>query len=290
MKRVRLGMMALVMISLWPAASARAVETVRRISWTDRAGMETTPGVSVKAEGDRLIVENASSSARQVPLVLIGHPGVSADRYAVVGEVTYHGLSGTGYIEMWSFFPDGGRYFSRTLANSGPMARLTGSSGWRGFLLPFTSRSGYYPDRLQLNVFLPSAGTVELRSVRLVQYAPGEAFGAQPGAWLTARQGGLLGGLLGSVLGLLGALVGILGSRGTARGLVLGLMAAAVAFGALLLALGVAAVLARQPYAVYFPLLLAGGLSVILFGGLRPQVKRRYEELEMRRISARDIA
>ena len=66
-------------------------------------------------------------------------------------------------------------YFSRTLAESGPLQSISGRSDWRPFQLPFAARdeSGWLddrPERLDLNLVLPGAGKVQLRSLRLVQY------------------------------------------------------------------------------------------------------------------------
>ena len=48
-------------------------------------------------------------------------PAVTGDSYAITGKVAYEGVEGDGYLEMWSVFPDGSRYFSRTLDDAGPL-------------------------------------------------------------------------------------------------------------------------------------------------------------------------
>ena len=57
----------------------------------------------------------------------------------------------------------------------------------------------------------------------------------------------------------------------------------------LALAAGVAAWSASQPYAVYYPLLLVGLLGTVIPLGLRPSLKRRYQDLELRRMQAMDL-
>src|SRR5207245_1908725 len=61
---------------------------------------------------------------------------VAGPGYVVAGQVRYEGVEGQGYLEMWTVFPDGQRFFSRTLAPRGPLAALPGESSWRRFELP----------------------------------------------------------------------------------------------------------------------------------------------------------
>jgi hypothetical protein len=109
-----------------------------------------------------------------------------------------------------------------------------------------------------------------------------------PGQWWGNRQGGILGAIFGVVVGTLGGLIGWLGGRGKARGFVLGAMKLIPLLGLACLAAGVVAVIDAQPYAVYYPLLLAGVIcAVVPFASLR-RVRQRYEELELRRMEALD--
>jgi peptidoglycan/LPS O-acetylase OafA/YrhL len=101
-------------------------------------------------------------------------------------------------------------------------------------------------------------------------------------AWVFGTALGVLGGTLGS-------LAGSLAPRGKAKGLVLGLFMALLAACAFLLAAGVVAIVQKQPYGVWYGLLLPGALGLIVMGGLLPTVKRRYREAEERRLSARDL-
>jgi hypothetical protein len=43
-----------------------------------------------------------------------------------------------------------------------------------------------------------------------------------------------------------------------------------------------------QPYAVYYPLLLLGGISVAVIGGLYNRVRGQYAALELRKMQAQD--
>jgi hypothetical protein len=213
-------------------------------------------------------------------------PGVTGDSYAITGRVAYDDVAGDGYLEMWSDFAEGGRYFSRTLAASGPLAKLSGSSPERDFALPFfLTPDAPRPSRLEVNVVLPGAGHVVVSDLRFV---PDASAATVPGAWWSDRTGGLLGGAAGSAVGMLGALIGVLCSLGRGRRFVLaGLLALGVS-GLVLLAAGGLALAVRQPYGVWYPLVLLGGIDAVVAFSLLPTARRRYEELELRRMRALD--
>jgi hypothetical protein len=239
---------------------------------------------------EALRVENAQAEPRGVTVLTLENPGVTASRYALRGQVKYEGMAGNGYLEMWNFLAGGGRYFTRTLGSAGPMASLTGSSPWRPFLLPFDTNGQGLPQRLIVNVVFPGRGVVFLGAVELVQFSATEDPLKPAGAWWSDRQGGMLGGLAGGTLGVLGALVGILAGTGRARRLVLGLLELMIVICAAALLLGLTALTLGQPYAVYYPLLLLGVIGVAVPAGLRSSLKKRYEQLELRRMSAFDVS
>jgi hypothetical protein len=227
---------------------------------------------------------STSGAEKRIVVTTVDAPGVASNDYAIVGQVAYRGVDRGGYLEMLSTFADGQTFFSRTMNDSGPMARLAGSSDWRWFVLPFHSNTEQYPQRLTLSVVLEGDGMVELGPVQLVELTG--PFAVRP-AW-QGRMGGILGAVLGTVLGLLGATIGTLNSMGKARRLTLSLLVAMGAGGVMLLvAAGVLAAL-RQPFAIVYPLGLSGLISAVLGWSLLPQVRRRYEQLELRRMSALD--
>jgi hypothetical protein len=63
-----------------------------------------------------------------------------------------------------------------------------------------------------------------------------------------------------------------------------------IVVGAIALVLGGVALLRAQPYEVYYPLLLEGVICVTLPAWLIPGLRRRYEELELRKMAARDLS
>jgi len=234
----------------------------------------------------RLKVENLQPAPASVTIWTIDRPSVGS-RYAVTGEVRYDRIEGIGYLELWNHFPDGSQYFSRTLGDGGAMQKLTGSSGWRTFTLPFDATgAASAPSRLVLNVVLPGRGRVELGPLKLVTQeirSHGSVF-----TW-SDRVGGLTGGIAGALVGSIGALVGVLASIGRARRLVMALLAGLIALGATSLVGGVAALASAQPYSVFYPLLLIGVVSCTVPLGLLPSIRRRYAEIELRMMRAHDI-
>ena len=106
--------------------------------------------------------------------------------------------------------------------------------------------------------------------------------------WWTDQAGGWIGGIGGSLCGLLGGLIGTLAGMGKARRFVLALTTALVVLGAVALVVGVIAWLLGQPYGVYYPLLLGGIILTAVCGGNLPGLRRRYEQIELRKMEAMD--
>lgn len=278
------------------SSAAFAEELIREVSWQEMATEgRLSSGQIVPPEGERqfaaLRIENPNPKPVTVTLLALDEPGVTQPRYAIKGQVRYEKVEGKGYLELWNHFPGGARYFSRTLARSGPMKYLTGSSEWRPFALPFfADESKEHPSRLVVNVVLPGRGVVELGPVTLLEYRADENLQAVTGQWWPERTGGLIGGILGSVLGCMGGLIGCLAGFGKARNLVFGLVAAMFAVGILGVGSGVAAVALGQPFHVYYPLLLLGALCTLLPAALYQPIRSRYEQAELRKMSAMDAA
>jgi hypothetical protein len=79
-----------------------------------------------------------------------------------------------------------------------------------------------------------------------------------------------------------------LAGLGKARRFVLMLILALIGLGNASLIVGVIALLFRQSFEVYFPLLLLGGILVGICGGNLPNIRRRYEQIELRKMTAMD--
>jgi hypothetical protein len=275
-------------LALLVAAGVGAAQE-QTIEWSHTA---VSGGVALPGEGPdgatALQLRATGTAPTPFHLITIEHPSVKMPGYLVAGEVRYEGVEGQGYLEMWSVFPNGERYFSRTLATSGAHAALHGASSWRRFELPFSLTSAAEaPSRLEINLVLPGWGTVWLGPMRLALST--SPTGTAGGGWWSERSGILLGVGLGSLCGIVGALIGVLGGRGKARGFVLLLLAGLIAGGGALALLGAAALWSSQPRHVWYPLLLIGGASALVGLVVLPGVRRRYAADELRRIQAMDV-
>lgn len=192
---------------------------VKRIQWD----AETLPPGAVwrRAGGPQgapyVTVPAASLSPASVPLWTTKAPGIHAKFYALLGQVRYRDLAGDGYFNLWNEFgghePTSPRnsYFSRTLAESGPLAKLSGSSDWRPLMIPFdASQAKEPPSRLELGLVLPGRGSVDVSELDLVEFADATAMWSALGT--PAATGGGLPGLVQTwvkvaALGVTGALI-----------------------------------------------------------------------------------
>ncbi|MEA2735725.1 MAG: hypothetical protein QOE14_2176, partial [Humisphaera sp.] len=238
------------------------------------------PGKAQPVDALKVTLPATGGTVRVLDLV---DPKIIQATWMIEGQVKYENAKGNGYLEMWNHFPDGSAYFTRTLDTSGPMGMLHGKSDWRTFKLPFFSQRGKTPSKLEVNVVLPGGGTVWLAPATLKE-GIGSA-GAAPAAWWGPAQGGRIGGGFGTILGLYGATIGILASRGRGRRIAISLMVAVLIVCTLVLVIGIIAVSIGQPYEVWYPLTLSGGLGAIITGALLPVMLRRFEEAEMRRMT-----
>jgi hypothetical protein len=111
--------------------------------------------------------------------------------------------------------------------------------------------------------------------------------------WWTEQSAGWVGAIGGSANGLLGAVVGTIagvwGPRGKGKRVVYALFAMAVVGGVAALAVGLYALAVGQPYSVWYPLVLLGGMDTLLFGVLTPVVRRVYRQAEARRLEAEEL-
>jgi hypothetical protein len=267
----------------------RIILMVALMGWTDSALARdlkfesTSPAATRPSDADVMV---DLSKTTPVTVLSVDQPGIKKSSYSVIGEVKYEDVKGEGYLELWSTFPDGARYFTRTLGTQGAMKKLDGSSGWRWFELPFKSKDGYYPTRLEVNV-VGTGGKVWLRNGKMAEgIATWSA--ADPNAWWGERQGGLLGGIFGSSLGVAGGIVGLLAARGRGRNAVMALIGTMIIMGIMLVMTGLFALLMGQGWPVYYPLLLCGVISTVVAGGMLPVIRRKYAEIELRKVGAMD--
>jgi hypothetical protein len=272
-------------------AVSQAEVILQQISWSELQTQGLLMSGKVHASTDPTVpeylqIERAVDTGVTIPLATIETPGITRRSYALLGKVKHEGVQGKGYLEIRNYFGDSERYFTRTLSDSGPMKSLEGSSDWREFSLPFTMEdTTKRPSKIQLNITFAGKGTVSIGPVRLVEYDEAEIPAPDTSGWWTEQQGGWLGGVIGCLGGLFGCLGGLAGSlayRGKARGFSFGVLYVMTVLGILSLLGGLSALAVRQPYHVYFPLLLTGLLFGALGLGLIPTMRKRYEQAEER--------
>ena len=76
-------------------------------------------GASLAADGllaDGPIAVSGTSVASTHTVLVLAQPVLDGATFAIRGDVRTVDVEGAGYLEMWTHFPDGDRYFSRTLA------------------------------------------------------------------------------------------------------------------------------------------------------------------------------
>lgn len=260
-------------------ADVAAERQLQEISWIALRDQGALPaGLRVQPDGS-LLVRSEAGKGLGVTLVEIASPGITADRYVVRGRVRYRGVVGDGYLEMWNLFGDGGRYFTRTLADIGPLQKITESSDWRDFGLYFDATGAKAPpEKLTIGLVLPGAGEVSISSLTLSELDAGEAL-ENPGRFW---------GIAGAFLGTVGAILGSLAGAGRARTLVLTGLNIMMATGAVGLVLSILFLVRSDPYHASYPLLVLSTIALAVPAFSLRGIRRRYEELELRRMSALD--
>jgi len=183
-----------------------------------------------------------------------------------------------GVLKLLAYFPPSASGGDERIETSD--FNVAGTSNWqlRKFAVDRTKFESL-PTHLELKLLLPAHGTVYLRPIRLLGVT---------GSWWSPQQIGLIGGIGGSVIGCFGALLGLLASKGKARNFVLATIKIFIVLGILLTIAGFAAVVSSQPYAVWYALLLPGVILTLVFSLNLPSIQRRYDELEIRRMTSID--
>ncbi len=98
--------------------------------------------------------------------------------------------------------------------------------------------------------------------------------------------GAIVGGVVLGGGGVLGSLAGLWAPRAKACRWILGGMQAFVTFGLIQAAVGIVALISGQPYGIWYPLLLCGGISTLVMGLNLPRIRRAYMVAENRRVQA----
>jgi len=110
--------------------------------------------------------------------------------------------------------------------------------------------------------------------------------------WFDERTAGLIGGILGTALGITGGVLGSLSGICVQKGWkkpIYTIIAITIAVCSVLSIIGLVALISKQPYHVWFPLLLCGLLGIAILTMLIPVMRKRFTEYELRKMQAKDL-
>jgi len=157
-------------------------EPIAKVAWLEvEKGGKLPKSASIDKDAehrDVLKIVRTPDVPQLIELATIEKFAVTKRAYMLRGKIKFAGVGGEGFLETWSHFPEPkkGAYFSRTMAETGPMGKLRGDSPWKDFVLPFTFDDPSFPmpEKIQFNVYLPQNGTVWLSDLELVEFPPSE--------------------------------------------------------------------------------------------------------------------
>jgi predicted Ser/Thr protein kinase len=103
--------------------SQSAPQTLAEVDWQKLKQAGGLLGGTPLKMDDRTVlkIENTNDAPLQLTLFKIDKPPIQSATYAVSGEIKYENVRGSGYLEMWNYFPPlapglpEGQCFSRTL-------------------------------------------------------------------------------------------------------------------------------------------------------------------------------
>ena len=110
--------------------------------------------------------------------------------------------------------------------------------------------------------------------------------------WFDERTAGMVGGIIGAVIGITGGVIGSLSGIFVQKGwkkFYYTVHILVIALSAVILITGIVALVCRQPYHVWYPFILSGGLGTGLFSILFPVIGKRFTEYELRKMQAKDL-
>lgn len=245
--------------------------------------------LKLQKDGDWIHILHTGSRPVTLPLFILEAPGIQKPVHVVRGSLRHRGVEGRGYLEMWTCFSQDRCYFTRGLADAGPMASLQGDSEIRDYELPFQNSGKEEAVRLIINLVLDGPGEVWIAAHPTLwqadQYGP---MTAGKLVWWSPHQGNQVFGWLGALLGCLGGICGWLNQKEKARQWVLRIYLGLTMTGILGVMSGLFAWSQGQPGHVHHPLLLMGALLTLMGPLLTRQVRIRERALELRRMEAMD--
>ena len=285
---------------LWLVSCATAQEsqsqqppqTVRIYEWKDLARQQALPGQVISMDGISVLkIEKTNDTPQDFLLLKISDLAAIKKATLSYGEMKYENVhdnaitSSSSKLKLLSRIPPAAPGGDES--TEGQNAFLEGTSNWQPFRFIIAGHRAFngvprWPTQLEVHLLLEGRGTVYLRPIKLLGTVN------NLGSWWSPQQGGLIGGIGGSLIGCLGGLIGLLVSKGKARNFVLASVKCFIVLGILLTVAGLVAVVFQQPYAVWYALLLPGVILILVFSLNLHSIQRRYDELEIRRMTSMD--
>lgn len=233
-----------------------------------------------------ILVKGNPNAPLSTTILIVDNPKAPSHQYRLVGKVKYESVDGDGYLEMFNHFPKQGAFFTRTLAEGGSLGKITGSSDWRDFQLPFYSKPGMLPSKLVVNVVLPkTGGRVWVAPLKMEPAEPMEtAENAAPFSWT------LLAATLSGLVGVFGTLVALIASNPALRRPALFITMLLIPCSLAALLAGVIIWSRETGQSVWLPTGLIGALWAVLFVAATYILRRKLAREELRRIQAFDAS
>jgi hypothetical protein len=285
-KLFQISLLFLFVSSAFAQQSSAPKEKVLRVyDWKD-LNIQSTNCQIVSMDGMSVLkIENTNNAPLEVSLLKITNSSVIKNANTVSCEMKYKDVSDesttpAGNLTLLRNIPPSA--FGGDEHTNKNWFDFFGTSNWKryDFGINLGETEGL-PTQLEFKFFLPKNGTVYLRPIKLMGTV--DSFN-----WWSPQQAGLIGGIGGSIIGCFGGLIGLLAGKGKARNFVLGAVKFSITLGILLIIAGLVAMSLKQPYAVWYALLLPGVILVLVFSLNLHSIQRRYDELEIRRMTSID--
>ena len=112
--------------------------------------------------------------------------------------------------------------------------------------------------------------------------------------WFDPQTAGMIGGFAGAGVGIIfggigGPLMGYAAPRGKWKPLIIGMFAAGITLGLVSLAIGLYALSDKQPYHVWYPFTLVGGIMIFVEACILPGILKQYRIAEERAVDAAQL-
>lgn len=120
----------------------------------------TQGGVTLDQDAWRI----ESLEKQTVRLFEVSDPGGEQCMLTYRARMRTADLQGGAYLEMWCRLPGRGEFFSKGFHH-----KVTGTTDWASYEIPFSLKKGQRPDMVKLNVVVEGSGTVWIKDVELLQ-------------------------------------------------------------------------------------------------------------------------